>query len=291
MAPAKNEVLAAWMDQHGLSAGALAELVNDAMTDITGRRGTTGERHAFRWLSGESAWPQHRYRRALEAVTGLAAPDLGFVPRRAARPARAQDHPEEPVLRRTFLTATTGTTVSLTPLAATRPAVGTADVARLRSGLDTLLALDDARGGHAALERAALAGAREVLALQERSATQRVRAKLFSIAANYTATAAWSCIDTRQHTAAQAHLERALQLAGLARDSETAMRVWNFTAMVAHQRRDYTASPPGRPHRPPESPAATPSTPRSPTPAPPSGTPTAASVSPHCAPSDTPPNP
>ncbi|MFF1343954.1 hypothetical protein ACFVYT_40060 [Streptomyces sp. NPDC058290] len=159
MAPAKNEVLAAWMDQHGLSAGALAELVNDAMTDITGRRGTTGERHAFRWLSGESAWPQHRYRRALEAVTGLAAPDLGFVPRRAARPARAQDHPEEPVLRRTFLTATTGTTVSLTPLAATRPAVGTADVARLRSGLDTLLALDDARGGHAALERAALAGA------------------------------------------------------------------------------------------------------------------------------------
>ncbi|WP_405922473.1 hypothetical protein [Streptomyces sp. NBC_00122] len=142
------------------------------------------------------------------------------------------------MLRRTFLTAATSVAgaAATGASAGARPSVGSADVIRMRGGLDTLMAADDARGGSADLERAALAGARDALALQQGVATERTRQRLFSIAANYTATAAWSCVDSRRLDQAEAHLNTALRLAGLARDAETAMRVWNSNAMLAHQR-------------------------------------------------------
>lgn len=91
--------------------------------------------------------------------------------------------------RRNFLTATTGTAAAV--IVDTRPYhVGTSDVIRFRSGLDTLMALDDKRGGHDGLERAALAGATEALTKLKQAASQRIRLRLFSIAADYTATAA-----------------------------------------------------------------------------------------------------
>ncbi|WP_322973961.1 hypothetical protein [Actinacidiphila oryziradicis] len=143
--------------------------------------------------------------------------------------------------RRDFLTATTGTAAVAVPLAASRPtSVGTSDVIRLRSGLDALMALDDSRGGDEGLERAALAGAAEAVEMQKRSASQRVRQRLFSVAADYTATAAWSAIDARQPDRAQQHLDRALYLAGMAKDSIVALRVWNSYAMLAHQRSLHT---------------------------------------------------
>jgi hypothetical protein len=113
-------------------------------------------------------------------------------------------------------------------------------VIRLRSGLDALMALDASRGGHEGLERAALAGAAEAVEMQKRSASQRVRQRLFSIAADYTATAAWSAIDARQPDRAQQHLDRALYLAGMAKDSIVELRVWNSYAMLAHQRSLHT---------------------------------------------------
>jgi len=140
------------------------------------------------------------------------------------------------VHRRNFLTAATGTTAAAVPLVAARPyAVGTTDVIRLRSGLDALTALDASRGGHEALERAALAGAAEALDLQKRAASQRIRRRLFSVAANYTASAAWSAVDARQSDRAQGHLNRALYLAGMAKDPVAELRVWNSYAMLARQ--------------------------------------------------------
>ncbi|MGX4692050.1 hypothetical protein [Streptomyces sp. JNUCC 63] len=61
--------------------------------------------------------------------------------------------------RRNSLTATTGTAAAVVvPIADSRPtSVGTSDVIRLRSGLDALVALDAARGGHEDLEHADLA--------------------------------------------------------------------------------------------------------------------------------------
>ncbi|MBK3583194.1 hypothetical protein JHN49_05480 [Streptomyces sp. MBT57] len=109
---------------------------------------------------------------------------------------------------------------------------------RLRQGIERLVALDDERGGQG-LESVAVAGAAEALGLQGQSATQRVRQRLFALATDYTAQAAWSRIDAGQLDGVEAHLERALTLAGLAQDSERAMQVWNLRAMLARQRQNY----------------------------------------------------
>jgi tetratricopeptide (TPR) repeat protein len=224
------------MTEQQMSAGELAEAVNKAIGEFTGRQGATSERTVFRWLSGENRWPQERQRRGLESVTGLPAQALGFVPR-GEQPESAED----PVHRRHFVASAAGTAAAVTPLApgSARPSrVGTSDVIRLRDGVDRLVALDAERGGRG-LEQAALDGAAEALALQQQATTQRVRRRLFALASDYTATAAWCLIDSGRLEGAGQHLDRALTLAGLAQDSEMTMQSWNFWAMLARQRREY----------------------------------------------------
>ncbi|MFF8293605.1 XRE family transcriptional regulator [Streptomyces sp. NPDC016309] len=240
MAENKNESLAVWMSEHQMSAAELAQAVNAAIGKFSGRPGTTSERTVFRWLSRQNRWPQHRQRLALEIVTGLTAKDLGFLPR--GKSTTLPVHPEDPdVRRRQFFGAAASTAAAAIPLSppSARPSrVGTSDVIRLRDDVARLVALDAQRGGHG-LEQAALDGATEALRLQRNSTTQRVRQRLFALAADFTATAAWSLIDAGRLDGAGRHLDRALTLAGLAQDSEMAMQVWNLRAMLARQRRDY----------------------------------------------------
>ncbi|MGW1463143.1 hypothetical protein ACWCPT_02135 [Streptomyces sp. NPDC002308] len=152
--------------------------------------------------------------------------------------------------RRRFLTAAaataaatataTGTSVAASaPFAGAAPRVGTSDVLVLRDGLDSLTALDDFRGGHTGLEGAALAGAARALEKQRLGATQRIRLRLFSVAAEYTATAAWSALDAGRGDRARALLGKALYLAGMGQDPVTELRVWNSYAMLARQRGEY----------------------------------------------------
>lgn len=246
VAETRNEDLAAWMADHGMSAAELTDAVNDAILTLTGKPGATSERTVFRWLSGENQWPQERQRIAVEIVTGRTITDLGFVPRgkRKTDPPPPPALPEDPsVHRRRFVGAATGTAAAVTaPLvsAGFRPShVGTSDVIRLRDHVENLVELDAERGGHTALERAALAGASEALGLQKRSTTQRVRQRLFALASDFTATAAWSLIDAGQLDDAGRRLDRALTLAGMAQDSEMTMQVWNLRAMLARQRGEY----------------------------------------------------
>ncbi|MEU8764288.1 XRE family transcriptional regulator [Streptomyces sp. NPDC048659] len=237
MAETRNEPLAAWMTAHEMSAPELADSVNRAIGIFAGRPGTASERTVHRWLSGDTRWPQARQRRGLEAVTGLAAADLGFVPRGRYEPGTVRR--EDPDMRRRSLFGAAAGTAAAALLTPSRPSrVGTSDVIRLRDGVERLLAVDAERGGHG-LERAALAGAAEALRLQQQSTTQRVRQRLYTLAADFTATAAWALIDASCLDGAAAHLDRALTFAGLAQDSETTMQVWNLRAMLARQRRDY----------------------------------------------------
>ncbi|MFJ6852187.1 XRE family transcriptional regulator [Streptomyces sp. NPDC091271] len=233
----ENRHLADALKEAGLTQTELAESVNDYLRSI-GREGTVSDRTARHWLTGKTRWPHPRQREALEAVFGCTAGELGFTPPAGSpSPTRTED----PVHRRNFLTAATGTTAAVVPLIAARPhAVGTTDVIRLRSGLDALTALDASRGGHEALERAALAGAAEALDLQKRAASQRIRQRLFSVAANYTASAAWSAVDARQSDRAQSHLNRALYLAGMGKDPVAELRVWNSHAMLAVHRGEFS---------------------------------------------------
>ncbi|MCH6163134.1 XRE family transcriptional regulator [Streptomyces marispadix] len=239
MARTRNRALAAWMSEHEVTAQGLSDLVNDALRELTGRDGKTSERTVFRWLSGENQWPQAAQRAALQSVTGCPATDLGFVPRCRAPASPAQQ--EDPVHRRSFITATTGATAAATPLVAARPfAVGTTDVMRLRAGLDDLTVLDASKGGHEALERAALKGASSAMEKQHKAASQRIRKRLFSVAAEYTTAAAWSAVDARQLERAREHLNRALYMARLARDSIAELDVWNVFAMLARQQQRHT---------------------------------------------------
>ncbi|MEV7289569.1 XRE family transcriptional regulator [Streptomyces sp. NPDC093252] len=223
----ENTSLIGAMEEAGLSQGELAEAVNSRLR-ANGHEGTITDRTVRYWLTGKTRWPHRRQREALEGVFGVCAETLGFRPPRGNR-----TKPESPVDRRRFLTSSAAAVV--------RPSrVGTSDVIRLRSGLDTLMALDDTRGGHDGLEQDALAGASEALGKLPHAASQRIRQRLFSIAADYTATAAWSTLDARNLTRTDQHLNRALYLAGMAQDSVAELRVWNSFAMLAHQRRQHS---------------------------------------------------
>lgn len=225
------------MQEGGLTQAELADKVN-AHLIRAGHEGTVSDRTVRNWLTGRTRWPHPRQRQALEAVFGRTAGELGFNPPPRRRP--APNHAEDPVRRRNFLTAASGTTAAVAvSFAGAPPQVGTSDVLRLRSGLDALMALDDTRGGHEGLERAALAGAAEALEKQKLGATQRIRLRLFSVAADYTATAAWSALDARQADRAYALLGKALYLAGMAQDPVAEMRVWNSYAMLARQRGEH----------------------------------------------------
>ncbi|MDH6123457.1 XRE family transcriptional regulator [Kitasatospora sp. GP82] len=229
-----NVALRARMADLDLKQAELVRLMNDEIQRLTGKLGTVSERTIHNLLAGVTRWPQSKTRAALTAVFGCTAEELGFTPPGANRP----EPPEVPVRRRTFLTSgPTAAAAVAVPLLVSRATVGASDVHRLRAGLETLDALDDHQGGHAALERAALAGARQVLDVQQKgSASERVRRRLFGVAADYTAVAAWSCIDAHELDRAQQHLDHCMTLAGLAQDPTAQFRVWNSIAMLAHQR-------------------------------------------------------
>lgn len=233
-----NASLISAMGESGLKQAELAEAVNDFLR-TRGDDGTVSDRTVRNWLTGKTRWPHPRQREALEAVFGCTAEALGFsLP--AAK--RTTTEPEPSVRRRNFLTGTTGTAVAVVaPILDSRPSsVGTSDVIRLRSGLDALMALDASRGGHEGLERSALVGADEALDKVKQAASQRIRQRLYSVAANYMSTAAWAAIDGRHLERAQARLDRALYLAGMAKDPVVELRVWNSYAMLAHQRDKFT---------------------------------------------------
>lgn len=232
----ENERLIGAMVEMGLTQAELAERVNDLLIRA-GHEGTVGDRTVRNWLTGKTRWPHPRQRAALEAVFGCTAEELGFRPPARRRPSNS---PENPVDRRNFLTAASGTTASVVaPFTGAPPRVGTSDVIRLRRDLDALMELDDTRGGHEGLERAALSGAEEALEKQKLGATQRIRQRLFSVAADYTATAAWSAIDARRGGRAAALLGKALYLAGMGQDPVVEMRVWNSYAMLAFQQGEH----------------------------------------------------
>ncbi|MFD8211480.1 hypothetical protein ACFV2S_34435 [Streptomyces sp. NPDC059695] len=110
----RNAVFIAWMAKNDWTALELARSLNTVINEVTQRTSTRGELSEVtirKWRAGETTWPQAKARMALEQVSVRTAADLGFLPpdRRKSRAA-----PEDPLHRRTFLTA------------ASRPDAGTA---------------------------------------------------------------------------------------------------------------------------------------------------------------------
>ncbi|QKW22274.1 helix-turn-helix transcriptional regulator [Kitasatospora sp. NA04385] len=224
------------MKERGLNRPGLASLVNKELAKM-GCPGTVSVRTIANWLSGKTQWPQGRIQVALFRALGRTPEQLGFIPPPGAVACHAP--PEEPVHRRNFLVAS-----ATLPLAASTPSrtVGHSDVDRLRASLDTLTALDDHRGGHGSLESASLAGAEQALELQRNAVGESVQKRLYGLAAEYTATAAFSSIDSRQFDRAEQLLDRTLRLAGLGRDHATMFRAYNLLAMIGYHRNSPSGS-------------------------------------------------
>jgi transcriptional regulator with XRE-family HTH domain len=223
---ADNAALRARMAALGLTQRELAARLNLAIGQLTGREGTISERTIYEMVHGITQWPRACTRKALAEVLGVPCEQLGF------RPPRRQTTGEAPVIRREFLAKTAA--VSAAPLAGAHR-VGASDVERLRTHLDALDHLDQSRGGHAALEAAALAGARAAIEANQRSASERVHRQLLSLAAEFTLAAGYSSVDAMRLDQAEAHLDRAASLAGLSQDPVMQLRVWVIRSMCAHQ--------------------------------------------------------
>ncbi|QNE18203.1 Tat pathway signal protein [Kribbella qitaiheensis] len=235
----RNTALADWMRLHGVTNAEMAERINAAILAATGTSGNVIERTVYRWRAGESRSPQARQRQALEAVTGLSAAQLGLVDRKRAR----QSAREEGLHRRAFLAAATTTTLATLANrgAGARPTVGTSDVNRLRVQLRELWLLDDQFGGGLELEQRAAALTERTLGLQQNgAATQRVRSKLYAMAAAFESAAMFAAMDSRRFPAAQLHLDKAIRLAGLSNDGQVQHQAWRQASMLSGQTGRYT---------------------------------------------------
>lgn len=232
-----NGLLRRKMAERGYTQVELAELLNDWLRRH-GEEGTVSDRMVRYWVTGKTRRPWERTRLALEAVFGCSLEELGFEPPVQTSPTRTV---EQPVNRRSFLSATTASAAS--PLMSTAPSsVGFTELAAIRRKLDALNALDQEQGGHDRLERAALQAASEALDLQQGNASQAIRRRLFSLAADLTATAAWTALDARNFGRARQHLDSALALAGMGQDSVTELRAWKTLAMLGFNTHRYTES-------------------------------------------------
>ncbi|REK88780.1 XRE family transcriptional regulator [Streptomyces inhibens] len=229
----RNAVLAAWMDEHGHSSNSLAEAVNAAVGDLTGRVGGLDGSSVRDWKAGRVRWPKSVTRAALEKVTGLPATALGFVPRVRATSALAPSQ-EDRMKRRRFITA--GTTVAAaaaTPAFASPRRVGTSDVARLQHRFAEIIASDHRHGGQLGIEQKAAALADEALTLQNSgSASQRVRAYLYGCAAAFRSSAMWAAIDGRRYNEAVQHMREAQALAEMATDLAIKFRIWSHAGTL-----------------------------------------------------------
>ncbi|WP_181785463.1 Tat pathway signal protein [Streptomyces phytophilus] len=231
---ALNTALATYLAETGMTETEFAEEVNDAIGQLAGRRGMLTDRSVRRWLCGEVAWPQAKQRVALERVTGKSPEELGFVRRgKGTHPAP----PEDPVRRRTFITASAGTAaVPLATATSPIPRIGSSDVDRLTAKLADLVASDNRHGGTQAVEARAVRLAAQTLDLQQTSiASQRVRGELYSLAAAFTSSAMWAAIDGRRLDEATQHLNKAVTLAGLSADPAVQFRVWGHAGALYRQ--------------------------------------------------------
>ncbi|OKI47732.1 hypothetical protein A6A29_01195 [Streptomyces sp. TSRI0281] len=117
------------------------------------------------------------------------------------------------------------------------------DADRLDTAFTQLVAADNTHGGTVSLETRALAFAHHATELQAvGSATQRVRQRLYYLAAAFTGTALWAALDSHKPEQALRHLERAMHLAGMSGNADIQLRLWGHAALLSSQmRQDHDA--------------------------------------------------
>ncbi|MFJ4777409.1 XRE family transcriptional regulator [Streptomyces sp. NPDC088762] len=141
--------------------------------------------------------------------------------------------------RRTLLLAATTTAVAAVA-PARRARLGQSDADRFQLEYAELLR-DDARlGGTRGIEnRAVELAARIQSSVAVGTASDRVQRQAYRLAADVTCLAAFGAIDARAPLRARTHLDKALTLAGLSRDSTAMYRVWDHLMLASSQRENH----------------------------------------------------
>ncbi len=147
--------------------------------------------------------------------------------------------------RRTLLLAATGTAAAAA-VPGRRPRLGQADAARFHHEYTELLR-DDARiGGARRIENTAVElAARVQSSLAGGGAADRIRRQMYRLASDVTCLAAFGAIDASAPQRARTHLDKALTLAGLARDGESMYRVWDHLMLTSSQRENHAEAAAG----------------------------------------------
>ncbi|MEU2430371.1 XRE family transcriptional regulator [Streptomyces sp. NPDC007861] len=233
-----NVILKGRMDELGLTQDELARQMNVALEALGGKPGDVSARTVRNLLDGSTRRPIGRTCAALEAVFGCPVSALGFGSPRTAAQA------EDPVHRRTFLVAATGTAVAAaTPTGRSR--LGQSDVDRFHREYAELLRDNRLGGARPVGNKAVELAARIQSSLAAGGASDRVRRQMYQLASNVMCLAAFAAIDASAPQRARAHLDTALTLAGLARGSETMYRVWDHLMLTSSQRENHVEAAAG----------------------------------------------
>ncbi|MFF6970001.1 MULTISPECIES: hypothetical protein [Streptomyces] len=121
--------------------------------------------------------------------------------------------------------------------AAPLPRIGMDQVDDLEKAFDRLITDDDTSGSTARLEAEALAFSKQALALQHSGGMlpERVRSRLYYLAAAFTGFAVWAAVDRCRPEPARRHVERALTFARLSGSAEVELRIWSHLSILAGQ--------------------------------------------------------
>ncbi|MEU9882898.1 XRE family transcriptional regulator [Streptomyces phaeochromogenes] len=231
----RNTVLEAWMAEHGYSSNSLADAVNRALGQLTGRPGGLDGSSVRDWKAGRVTWPKSATRKALEDVSGLPAIALGFVPRGRPSSIPAASQQEDPDMKRRTLVGgiAAAAAAAAAPGTALPRRIGMSDVDRLQRRLAEIIASDHRLGGQLGIEQRATALADEALNLQNAgSASQRVRSSLYASAAAFRSSAMWAAIDGRRYDIAKAHMREAQALAEMSGDQAIKFRIWSHAGTM-----------------------------------------------------------
>ncbi|OIJ68339.1 hypothetical protein [Streptomyces mangrovisoli] len=231
----RNTVLEAWMAEHGYSSNSLAEAVNRALEELTGRPGGLDGSSVRDWKAGRVTWPKSATRTALENVSGLPAVALGFVPHsRPSAPSATLQQEESDMKRRALVGGiAAAAAAAAAPGTASSRRIGMSDVNRLNHRFAEIIASDHRHGGQPGIEQRAAALAEEALNLQNAgSASQRVRSNLYASAAAFRSSAMWAAIDGRRYDIAKMHMREAQTLAEMSGDQTIKFRIWSHAGTL-----------------------------------------------------------
>ena len=221
------------MAEHGHSSNSLAEAVNQALIQVTGKHGGLDGSSVRDWKAGRVRWPKTATRKALEDVTGLPVTALGFVPRGRTSPTLTPQEVSD-MKRRTLV----GGIAAAVAVASSAPGtgqrrLGMSDVDRLQHRFTEIIASDHRHGGQLDIEHRASALADQALNLQNSGgATQRVRSSLYASAAAFRSSAMWAAIDGRRFEAAMAHMREAQALAEMSGEQAIKFRIWSHAGTL-----------------------------------------------------------